>query len=78
MVFDKYCIGVGCTFLHFRPVHDCRSDYSLCLRACWAMWKQVREDGGVEFINEGRGARLRVFAALKHRFLKQVRQASTL
>lgn len=33
---------------------------------------QVREDGGVDFINEGRGARLRIFAALKHRFLKQV------
>ena len=33
---------------------------------------QVREDGGVEFINEGSGARLRIFAALKHRFLKQV------
>ncbi|BDA45257.1 probable serine/threonine-protein kinase STN8, chloroplastic at N-terminal half [Coccomyxa sp. Obi] len=32
---------------------------------------EVREDGGVDFINEGRGARLRVFAALKHRFLKQ-------
>jgi hypothetical protein len=26
----------------------------------------------VDFINEGRGARLRIFAALKHRFLKQV------
>lgn len=33
---------------------------------------KVRDDGGVEFINEGRGARLRIFAALKHRFLKQV------
>ncbi|KAK9901304.1 hypothetical protein WJX75_005502 [Coccomyxa subellipsoidea] len=32
---------------------------------------EVRDDGGVEFINEGRGARLRIFAALKHRFLKQ-------
>lgn len=25
----------------------------------------------MEFINEGKGARLRVFAALKHRFMKQ-------
>jgi len=41
--------------------------------ACWVIWNQAREDGGVEFINEGRGARLRIFAALKHRFLKQVR-----
>lgn len=35
---------------------------------------KVRDDGGVDFINEGRGARLRVFAALKHRYLKQVLQ----
>ena len=33
---------------------------------------QVLDNGGVEFTNEGSGARLRVFAALKHRFLKQV------
>ena len=33
---------------------------------------QVLDNGGVEFINEGKGARLRVFAALKHRFMKQV------
>ncbi len=32
---------------------------------------QVLDDGGVEFINESSGARLRVFAALKHRFVKQ-------
>lgn len=37
---------------------------------------KVRDNGGVDFINEGRGARLRVFAALKHRFMKQVLQAS--
>jgi len=33
----------------------------------------VLDDGGVEFINESSGARLRVFAALKHRFVKQAR-----
>ncbi len=33
---------------------------------------QVLDNGGVEFTNEGSGARLRVFAALKHRFMKQV------
>lgn len=32
---------------------------------------QVLDNGGVEFTNEGRGARLRVFAALKHPFMKQ-------
>ena len=32
---------------------------------------QVLDNGGVEFSNEGSGARLRVFAALKHPFMKQ-------
>lgn len=36
----------------------------------------MRDDGAVDFINEGRGARLRVFAALKHRFFKQVGRAA--
>ncbi len=40
-----------------------------CDRPCCM---QVLDNGGVEFTNEGSGARLRVFAALKHRFLKQV------
>ena len=44
----------------------------LPLRQLSCLREQVREDGAVEFVNEGRGARLRVFAALKHRFLTQV------
>ena len=46
------------------------SDFTLSCDTTCGM--QVLDNGGVEFTNEGSGARLRVFAALKHRFLKQV------
>ena len=45
---------------------------SITLRMISFCFAQVLDNGGVEFINEGKGARLRVFAALKHRFMKQV------
>ena len=51
-----------------RLMLQTQSECMMC-QAVW--WVQVLDNGGVEFTNEGSGARLRVFAALKHRFMKQ-------